>query len=100
MNQTATSGRRKTAVARVFMTPGSGSITVNQKPFEQYFPVPNDRAEVMSPFETTNTIGQYDVVCNVAGGGVAGQAEAVRLGISKGLVAINEELKPALRAKG
>ncbi|MSQ79664.1 MAG: 30S ribosomal protein S9 [Flavobacteriaceae bacterium] len=100
MNQTATSGRRKTAVARVFMTPGSGSITVNQKPFEQYFPVPNDRAEVMLPFETTNTIGQYDVVCNVAGGGVAGQAEAVRLGISKGLVAINEELKPALRAKG
>lgn len=100
MNQIATSGRRKTAVARVFMTPGSGSITVNKKPFEQYFPVPKDRSEVMLPFETTGTTGQFDVVCNVAGGGVAGQAGAVRLGISKALVASNEELKPALRAKG
>jgi small subunit ribosomal protein S9 len=100
MDRHNTSGRRKTAIARVQMTPGSGSITINKRPFEEYFSVPTDRFEVMLPFETTSTTGQFDVNVTVNGGGVAGQADAVKLAIAKALVISDAELKPSLRAKG
>ena len=100
MDKYLSSGRRKTAVARAFMTVGSGNVTVNGRPLEHYFTVPTDRYEVMLPFETTSTIGQYDVNINVNGGGVSGQADAVKLAIAKALVEANAEYKPALKARG
>jgi small subunit ribosomal protein S9 len=93
-------GRRKTAVARVIMAPGSGKITVNKKTFETYFPLEMLRRDVMKPFEVTQTSGKYDIRANVEGGGMTGQAGAVRLGISRALVELNEENKPLLRAAG
>ncbi len=90
-------GRRKTSVARVILKPGSGEIKVNNRPLEKYFPVDTLRAEVMQPFLSTETAGKYDVVANVDGGGLTGQAGAVKLGISRALVEINAELKPKLR---
>jgi len=100
MDKYVSSGRRKTAVARAFMTVGSGNITVNGRPLETYFTVPTDRYEVLLPFETTSTTGQYDVNINVNGGGVSGQADAVKLAIAKALVEANAEYKPALKARG
>jgi small subunit ribosomal protein S9 len=93
-------GRRKTAVARVIMAPGSGKITVNKKSFEVYFPLEMLRRDVMKPFEVTQTAGKYDIRANVEGGGMTGQAGAVRLGISRALVEVSEENKPLLRAAG
>ena len=93
-------GRRKTAVARVIMAPGSGKITVNKKSFEAYFPLEMLRRDVMKPFEVTQTAGKYDIRANVEGGGMTGQAGAVRLGISRALVEVSEEHKPLLRAAG
>jgi small subunit ribosomal protein S9 len=93
-------GRRKTAVARVIMAPGSGKITVNKKTFEAYFPLEMLRRDVMKPFEVTQTSGKYDIRVNVEGGGMTGQAGAVRLGISRALVELSEENKPLLRAAG
>ncbi|MBI3233719.1 MAG: 30S ribosomal protein S9 [Bacteroidetes bacterium] len=100
MDKYITSGRRKTAVARAYMTVGTGSIIINNRPLDNYFTVPTDRFEVMLPFETTSTTGQYDVAINVNGGGVSGQADAVKLAISKALVEANAEYKTLLRAKG
>ena len=93
-------GRRKTAVARVIMAPGSGKITVNKKSFEAYFPLEMLRRDVMKPFEVTQTAGKYDIRANVEGGGMTGQAGAVRLGISRALVEVSEDHKPLLRAAG
>lgn len=92
-------GRRKTSVARVILKPGSGKFQVNKQALEAYFPVDTMRSEIMSPFIATETAGKYDVVANVNGGGLSGQAGAVRLGISRALVEINAELKPKLRAQ-
>lgn len=100
MEKIATSGRRKTAVARAFLNVGNGVITINNRPLENYFQLDYDRYRVMLPMEVTGTQGQYDVAINVNGGGVTGQAGAVQLAIAKALVELNEELKPALRAKG
>lgn len=94
------SGRRKAAVARIFLTEGSGKITVNKKEFETYFPLPWHRTSIKSPLTLTENEGKYDIVVNVAGGGVSGQAEAVRLGIAKALVDTNAELKSTLRQNG
>ena len=69
-----TTGRRKTAVARVRMLPGSGTITVNERTLEDYFPRPTSRMRIMEPFEATETVGQYDVLVSVEGGGIAAQA--------------------------
>jgi small subunit ribosomal protein S9 len=93
-------GRRKTAVARVIMAPGSGKITVNKKAFETYFPLEMLRRDVMKPFEVTQTTGKYDIRVNVEGGGMTGQAGAVRLGIARALVELSEDNKPLLRAAG
>jgi small subunit ribosomal protein S9 len=95
-----TTGRRKTAIARVRMLPGSGTITVNSRTLEDYFPRPTSRMRIMEPFEATETIGQYDVLIAVEGGGIAAQADAVRHGISRALVVATETLRPALRKGG
>jgi small subunit ribosomal protein S9 len=95
-----TTGRRKTAVARVRMLPGNGTITVNQRTLEDYFPRPTSRMRILEPFEATETVGQYDVVVSVEGGGIAAQADAVRHGISRALIAATETLRPTLRKGG
>ena len=95
-----TTGRRKTAVARVRMLPGSGTITINERTLEDYFPRPTSRMRILEPFEATETVGQYDVLVSVEGGGIAAQADAVRHGISRALVSATETLRPALRKGG
>ncbi len=95
-----TSGRRKTAVARVYLKPGNGSITVNKKQYDEYFTTGILRYLVNQPFEITNNQGKYDVKVNLNGGGIRGQAEALRLAISKALVEIDAEHRPPLKAKG
>ena len=95
-----TSGRRKTAVARIYLSEGKGNVTVNSKDFKEYFPTGVLQYKINQPFLITETEGKYDVKVNVDGGGRTGQAEAVRLAISKALVSINEEWKPGLKAQG
>ncbi len=93
-------GRRKTAVARVYLTKGKGNISINKKSLNEMFPVDVLQAKVNQPFILTETVGQYDVKVNVAGGGINGQAEAIRLGISRALVEISADYKSVLRADG
>jgi len=93
-------GRRKTAVARLILSPGSGKITVNKKTFEEYFPLEMLRRDVMKPLEATQTVGKYDLRVNVEGGGMTGQAGAVRLSIARALVEVSEDHRPILRAAG
>jgi small subunit ribosomal protein S9 len=100
MPTTNTSGRRKTAVARIYLTDGSGTITVNGKDYKEYFPTLPLQYIVTQSTEVAGAGGKYDVNVNVAGGGVKGQAEAVRLAIAKAIVELDAEKKPALRAKG
>ncbi len=95
-----TTGRRKTSVARVRMFAGSGTITINERTLEDYFPRPTSRMRILEPFEATETVGQYDVLVNVEGGGIAAQADAVRHGISRALVSATETLRPTLRKGG
>lgn len=95
-----TLGRRKTAVARVYLSKGKGNVTVNKKDYKEFFPVAVLQSKINQPFELTDTVGQYDVRVNVAGGGINGQVEAIRLGISRALVAVNEENKPLLKEEG
>jgi len=96
-----TSGRRKTAVARVYMTPGNGAITINGKDIVSYFPSTAQLYDVNLPFTICNAVGQYNVKANINGGGYHGQAEALRLGIAKALVLVDAETnKPLLRANG
>lgn len=95
-----TSGRRKTAVARIYLSEGKGNVTVNSKDYKEYFPTGVLQYKINQPFLITETEGKYDVKVNVDGGGRTGQAEAVRLAISKALVSINEEWKPGLKAQG
>ncbi len=95
-----TSGRRKTAVARVYLKSGSGQITINKKDYKEYFPTGTLRYVVNQPFEVTQTEGKYDVKVTLNGGGIKGQAEALRLGISKALVELNAEFRPPLKEKG
>ena len=95
-----TSGRRKTSVARIYMTSGQGNITINGKYIKAYFPDEVLQTIVNQPFQTLDLIGKYDVTANLKGGGVSGQAEALRLAISKALVVENAEVKSALRKEG
>ncbi|PTX15136.1 small subunit ribosomal protein S9 [Pontibacter mucosus] len=95
-----TSGRRKTSVARIYMTAGQGNITINGKDIKAYFPNEVLQTIVNQPFQTLEAIGKYDVVANLKGGGVSGQAEALRLAISKALVVENAETKSALKKEG
>ncbi|MCJ8167515.1 30S ribosomal protein S9 [Pontibacter sp. E15-1] len=95
-----TSGRRKTSVARIYMTAGQGNITINGRDIKNYFPSEVLQTIVNQPFKTLDAIGKYDVNANLKGGGVSGQAEALRLAISKALVVENAESKSALRKEG
>lgn len=93
-------GRRKTAVARVYLTPGSGKVTVNGREFENYFSDGFDRQEVLSPLHAVEMVDRFDVHANVHGGGRAGQAGAIRHSIARALVEIDETLKSPLRRGG
>lgn len=93
-------GRRKNATARVILRNGSGKVLVNKKEFEKFFPLKNSRDDVLAPFNITETLGKYDVLANVNGGGFSGQAEAIRLGISRALVSLNPDYRPPLKAEG
>ena len=93
-------GRRKKAVARVYLTPGNGSIKVNKRDVENYFPLATLQYVVRQPLNLTDNIDKYDVVALLDGGGTNGQAEALRLGIARALVKIDEEYRPVLKANG
>ncbi len=93
-------GRRKRSVARVFLRPGKGEIKVNNRPFENYFPTESSRALVRQPLAATETIEKFDLLILADGGGVAGQAGAARLGISRALIEFNAELRSRLKKLG
>ena len=95
-----TIGRRKTSVARIFISEGKGAMTVNKKDYTEYFPTPTLQYKVVQPFALTGTEGNYDVKVTVVGGGTNGQAEAVRLAISRALCQINEENRETLKPEG
>ncbi|MFN6177482.1 MAG: 30S ribosomal protein S9 [Flavobacteriales bacterium] len=92
-------GRRKTAVARVVLTEGKGTVTVNGREGNEYFPITMQQFKLQQPFKLTDTVGKYDVVATVDGGGITGQVDAVRLGIARALVKIDAEHKPKLKAE-
>ncbi len=100
MQVTHTIGRRKTAVARVYIQQGNGTIVINSKDYKVYFPTLPLQYVVNQAFDLTGNKDKYDVKVNVEGGGITGQAEAIRLGISRALVKINDEYKPVLKAQG
>ncbi len=93
-------GRRKTSTARVFLRPGTGAISVNHREFEAFFPTEALRTQIKRPLVITENIEKFDILATVEGGGVSGQAGAVRLGISRALVEYNLELRKALKAEG
>jgi small subunit ribosomal protein S9 len=98
--QTTSVGRRKEAVTRVFVSKGTGSITINDKDYKQYFPLVYLQNQVERPLKTVDVAGKFDVKINAAGGGLKGQAEAAMLGISRVLVELNPDFRPALKAAG
>jgi len=93
-------GRRKSAVARVYLRPGSGEFKVNGRPFEQYFVTESQRSSARQPLLSTETGGSFNVVANVSGGGVSGQADALKLGVARALMQFNAELRKKLKAEG
>jgi len=93
-------GRRKTAIARTWIKPGSGEIVINERSVEEYFPIETIRTDMIQPFKITNTFGSYDVKATVGGGGIAGQADAVRHGITRALVSLNPDFRLALKRAG
>ena len=95
-----TVGRRKAAVARVFVKPGKGQITINHKELEVYFPLEILQYEVKQPLLVTDTLASYDVTVNLVGGGIKGQAEAARMGIARALCEVNAEYRPVLKKNG
>ena len=93
-------GRRKAAIARIILKQGEGKIVINKRPASEYFNTEVLLYKLNQPFVLTETAGQYDVQVNVDGGGITGQAEAIRLGICRALVSVNPDFKPALKAQG
>ena len=93
-------GRRKAAVARVYLTEGEGKITVNKRELDVYFPIPEMKSKVLQPLVELDVVEKYNIKINANGGGYKGQAEAVRLAIARALVKINAEDKSALKAQG
>ena len=93
-------GRRKTSAARVFLTAGSGVVTVNGKTLDTYMPTATSRSTCTLPFALTDTKNQFDTRITVTGGGVTGQSEAIRHGVARALIAVNPELRPALKKAG
>lgn len=95
-----TLGRRKCAVARIYMKEGKGEITINGREMKEYFPTSTLQYVVQQPFELTDTSGKYDINVNLDGGGIKGQAEALRLAISRALLVVDQEYRPTLKAQG
>ncbi len=93
-------GKRKTAIARTWIKPGNGEIIINNRPAAEYFPIETTREDMIQPFKITNTLGTYDVKATVIGGGIAGQAGAVRHGITRALVALNPDFRMVLKKAG
>jgi len=93
-------GRRKTSVARVYLKEGRGDVVVNDRPLKDYFGRETSRMIVLQPFEVTNTSGQYDAKVNVCGGGISGQAGAIRHGITRALMSVDAALRSALKKAG
>ncbi len=93
-------GRRKTSVARVYLSEGKGEFTINGRNYKEYFTTEVLQYKVAQPFQLTQTLGQYDIKVNVYGGGITGQAEAIRLAVSRALVSIDEENKAVLKPEG
>lgn len=93
-------GRRKSSVARVFLRPGSGNFVVNGRPFENYFVTPAQRIEARQPLVTSETSSTFDIVSSVSGGGINGQAGAVKMGIARALLEFNAELRKKLKVEG
>jgi small subunit ribosomal protein S9 len=100
MESISTLGRRKTSVARIRVKAGNGSITINKRDITEYFPVETLRIIINQPFALTGEAGKFDVNVNVKGGGISGQAEAIRLAISRALTQLNPELRPVLKKEG
>jgi len=100
MNQIQTVGRRKRSVARVLLRPGTGQWTVNGRTMADYFPRPTHQIRIEEPLKIAGLAGEFDVSIRVRGGGLTGQSDAVRMGLSRALVEHDEELRPALREKG
>jgi small subunit ribosomal protein S9 len=93
-------GRRKTSTARVFLRPGTGAVSINYRTFEAFFPTEALRTQIKQPLLLTETADKFDILATVAGGGVSGQAGAIRLGIARALVEYNHELRKALKNEG
>lgn len=93
-------GRRKKAIARVRLVPGDGKIFINKRTFEDYFPNQTSRLIVLQPLELTGMTGRFDIICLVQGGGVTGQAGAVKLGIARAIISANPDIRPQLRRAG
>lgn len=100
MDTINTSGRRKASVARIYMSAGKGNVIVNKKAVEDYFPREMDRNKITFPFELVEEKGNFDLKVNVAGGGLTGQSEAIRLAVAKALCLHNEEFRGTLKAEG
>ncbi|MAB95354.1 30S ribosomal protein S9 [Flavobacteriales bacterium] len=100
MDTIHTIGRRKEAVARIYLSKGKGKITVNGKDFKEYFPVDTMQYKLEQPFKVSEVANKFDVKVNVDGGGTTGQAEAIRLAISRALCELDQENRPALKAEG
>jgi small subunit ribosomal protein S9 len=93
-------GKRKTSIARVWLAPGTGNITVNKQDIDDYFGRPTSKMIIRQPFELTDNLGKYDVWVNVCGGGPSGQAGAIKHGITKALLEVDAELRPVLKKAG
>jgi small subunit ribosomal protein S9 len=93
-------GRRKTSTARVYLRPGAGEVQINRKPFEWYFPNETLRMIIRQPLHLTETVNKFDILINVDGGGPAGQAGAIRHGITRALIEFNADLRPTLKQAG
>jgi small subunit ribosomal protein S9 len=93
-------GKRKSSIARTWLTPGTGAIVVNNRPIEEYFPIETTRLELVQPLKLTNTSGAYDVKATVQGGGPVGQASAIRHGITRALIAANPDFRTTLKKAG
>jgi small subunit ribosomal protein S9 len=101
MDQIVTVGRRKRSVARIFLRPGTGNFIINKRKFEEFFPFNLLQMKVMEPFSILDkTNGEFDILVNVHGGGITGQAEAIRMGISRALIQVETEYRPALKRAG
>jgi small subunit ribosomal protein S9 len=93
-------GRRKTAVARVFLSAGEGKVTINGRTFDNFFPIKTLRTSILQPLILTNTVKKYDVYANIRGGGISGQAQALRHGIARALIKANESFRASLKSAG